>query len=283
MLRLINCHSNIVPGKFVNVKSGYTFVFLTEAGFCLNLTQERMDFFQSTDKIKSLLTSSKQNHVFRKANNNQQYVNFKTIYNSHDDMPDMEIEFAKVIGNTGGIYKLPLQARLVNSKVKQKMNELKNIIKNETGINNPTDPSHKSLTTPLPPKFKEKYNAFLKFKEQHEIAAGRLNTRTYGSVEVKTVGDFATKHGKELKKKGTKLIRAKRTLSSMMNRNSEFYVQPGIYIVLGCRTIGYEDEPTISGKKRVRPNNVSNTNVYNGALKKVRQLNKQASKTKLLF
>ena len=283
MLRLINCHSNIVPGKFVKVKLGYTFVFLTEAGFCLNLTQERMDFFQSTDKIKRLLTSSKEDYVFRKANNNQQYIDFKTIYNSDGNvlMPDMEIEFAKVIGNTGGIYNLPLRSRLVNSKIKQKMNELKEIIKNEAGINNPTDSRHRFLPTKLSPYFREKYNNFLKFKEQHEINAGRINTRTYSSVEVKTVGDFAIKHGKEMKKKGTKLIRAKRTLGSMMNKSSEFYVQPGIYIVLGCRNIGYENEPTISGKKRVRPNNVSNG--YNYALEKVRQVNKQATRTKLLF
>jgi hypothetical protein len=191
----------------------------------------------------------------------------------------MDIEFSSIIGDSGGIYKLPLAHDFQNSLVRTKFSALKNDIKKETGVN-ATLPNYRNNKTKLSFNLKQKIKNYLAWKDLYEKSAGKVSHRYYQSTSINTVGDFATKYHKELKrnKRTGKLVRSGRTLAKMMNEKSEFYIKPGIYIVLGCRNIGFANQPLVNqmSHKRSRPTNSNNK--YNTHIENVRKYNQNMPK-----
>lgn len=282
LVRLVICHSNIKKGNPIEVKPGYSFVFLTEAGFCYISNQSKWDVFKSEESIYDLLTSDAKNKVFAKGLNAKgksiTYNTYKVIYTEKMLMPDHDIEVASIIGDVGGIYNLPLPDNFSEQNINRKWSSLIEKLKRNVGFD-PTLVNKENI--PFSSESKSKIKDYLNAKNIQEKHFGKVSHRYYSSTKVDSTKDFADKYHKELKlnKKSRKYVRAGRTLKKMMDKNSEFYVPPGIYIIAGCRNIGFEEEPIVSvnGSRR-RTSNAPFNNNYQRA----KELNRTAKKTLIL-
>jgi hypothetical protein len=262
-VRLITGHSNIKIGEPIEIKPGYFFIFLTPVGFCFSGTQIRFNTFKDARKIEQLLSSFNlnQNNSFRLSTNGRNkpmtYNYFKSIYSPGMVAPEHEIEFAKVLPDIQGIYHLPLNTNFSEISVKTKWNILLNEIYNETNItmNKKSDNNKKAQFSK---QLQLKIKNFLKFKNEEEKRFGKLSHRTYGSVNIKNTSDFRKKYHSELKKVPGGTARADRTLSTLMDKQSEFYIPPGVYFIGGCRTIGFENEPAMFEGQVSRASGISN-------------------------
>ena len=280
-VKLVICHSNIKKNaageiKTVIVKPGYTFVFLTEAGFCFISTQSKWNVFKNENKIIELLTSNAQNALFSKGFNSKgdviTYNTFKVMYTANMEMPEHEIEIASIIGDAGGIYTLPLANNFSEVEIEGKWNNLINNLSKDVGF----DPSKKkNKEVAFTNDSKSRIKNYITFKHAKELEFGKLSHRYYSSTKVNTTLDFFRKYHKEIKLNKKKNIRAGRTLGKMMDKKSEFYVPPGIYIIAGCRNIGFNEEPAVSSAGiRMRYNGT----MFNNKDKKAKELNMKAKR-----
>lgn len=253
-VRLMLCHSNIKDStKMIKVKSGYAFVFLTEVGFCFQSTKERIDVFKDENAIVELLSGSRQNAVFAKGYNAKNkvvsYKQFKAIYTEDTPMPDHEIEFASFMEDYNGIFRLPLPQKFSEDVLQKRWKTLFKIIKSEVGFN-PSD--ERNVDVGFSKNTIDKISKYVNLKDSEEKVFGKVYHKYYKSTKIKSTKNFTEKYHKEMKVDGKKLKRAGRTLGKMMDKKSEFYVPPGIYLIAGCRNIGFQNEPTvhsITGKR----------------------------------
>jgi hypothetical protein len=209
------------------------------------------------------LTSSEENDAFSNGTNvngkEMIYKTFKPIYTEGMDMPDHEIEMASFIGDTSGIYKLPLDENFNEGFIMREWKRLQNTLKKEN------DPSERMKII----------RNYVNFKNGTEKDFGKMSHRYYRSIRV----DAPDMEYKKSRTTG-KFVRSNRTLSKMMTKGNEFYVSPGIYIIAGCRTIGYQDEPVVKENgSRIRKTTKELFNT-NSAYKTAQNMNRKA-KTKL--
>ena len=289
-VRLVVCHSNIRVKrdgeiKTTVVKPGYTFVFLTEVGFSYLCTQKKFDVFKSEEGVKELLSSGKHNDIFRNGtnakNNPIKYNQFKAIYTADMVMPDHEIEMSGLIGDASGIFSLPLAENFSERPIQNKWEELVNKLGNINTERNLTGDEQKAI------------KSYVKEKEEIERKFGKMKHRYYGGTSVQTTSDFKSREHKEMKRtKPGEYKRAFRTLGKMMapaptnrvtdteKKRREFHSPPGIYIITGCRNIGFEDEPEVKQngtRTKVNTNTPFNKNKkLKGAVTLARKLNKKA-------
>lgn len=289
-VRLVVCHSNIrvKPDgeiKTVRVKEGYTFVFLTEVGFSYLCTQKKFDVFKSEEGVKELLSSGKHNDIFRNGtnakNNPIKYNQFKAIYTADMVMPDHEIEMSGLIGDASGIFSLPLPQKFSERPIQKKWEKLINKLENQNIERNLTNNEQTAIKN------------YVKEKEEIERKFGKMKHRYYGGTSVDTTSDFKVRQHKEMKRpKPGEYKRAFRTLGKMMapaptssvtdaeKKRREFHSPPGIYIITGCRNIGFEDEPEVKQngtRTKVNTNIPFNKNVTIGnILTRARKLNSNA-------
>lgn len=286
-VRLVVCHSNIrikSDGKIktTTVKPGYTFVFLTEVGFCYLAEQKKYNVFKTKQGVIDLLSSNKKNHIFRNGtnakNNPIKYNQFKAIYTEGMEMPDHEIEMSGLIGDASGIYSLPLPNNFSEDRIKRKWRELEQKLGNKSTHRKFTNPERNAIKT------------FVKEKEEIERKFGKMKHRYYGGTSVETTSDLKIREYKEMKRtKPGEYKRAFRTLEKMMapaptthiteteKKRREFHSPPGIYIITGCRNIGYQAEPEVKQngtRTRVNTNTPFNKN---HVVKKAKKLNSKAN------
>ena len=275
-VRLVLAHSNIKAADPIKVKPGYTFIFLTEVGFCFLPSKRKYKVFKSEETINKLLTGNNVNSVFANGTNknNQpiKYNNYKAIYTEGMTMPDHEIEFAPIIGDVGGIFNLPLRDDFKESPVSGEFTNVMKSVKSEANTNSNEN------NTELTKNTKQKIKNFVKYKNDFEKYHGKVSHRYYFSTKVNTALDFHNKYHKEFKynKRTKKLVRAGRDMRKMMDKKSEFYIPPGIYFMAGCRTIGDELIVKENGSRSRNSNlNLKTNNVYQIA----KTLNKKAKRT----
>ena len=290
-VKLVVCHSNItllkdkqektIPLKPIKVKKGYTFVFLTEVGFCYLSKQSKWDLFKNEDNILKLLSTDEKNNVFANGTNATgkriKYNGYKVMYTENMDMPDHDIEFPALIDDIEGIYRLPLDRRFTEQAIKMSWNSLTLQLKMEEGFNYLKTPKRKSDEIDFSKRAIDSIKNYIEFKKETEKDLGKISSSYYSSTETKTSNDFLRKYHKEVKKVKGDLIRSDRSLKKMMDKKSKFYVPPGIYIIAGCRNIGFEEEPTVSNngtRSRVVTKNNDTGKNYNLA----KRLNYQAKK-----
>ena len=288
-VKLVVCHSNItlkkdkenkpIPLNPIEVKKGYTFVFLTEVGFCYLSEQSKWDLFKNEDNIIKLLSTDEKNNVFASGTNASgkriKYNGYKVMYTEGMDMPDHDIEFPALIDDIEGIYRLPLDRRFTEQTIKMSWISLTSQLKEEEGFNYLKPPQRKSDEIAFSKRATDNIKNYIEFKKETEKNLGKISSSYYLSTEAKTSYDFMRKYHKEVKKVKGDLIRSERSLKKMMDKKSKFYVPPGIYIIAGCRNIGFEEEPTVSNngtRSRVAKRNNYNLNNYNLA----KRLNDQA-------
>jgi hypothetical protein len=295
-VRLVVCHSNIrlkrknkkdpnrKEMKTVTVKPGYTFVFLTEVGFCYESTAEKYDVFKSEQGVIDLLSSNRKNIIFNTGydakGNLIQYKQFKAIYTEGMEMPDHEIEMASLIGDLSGIFSLPLPKNFTESPMQKKWQNLQE----ELGDIN--------IERNLNPNEQNKIKEFVSTKQKIEKELGKMTHKYYAGTSVKTTEEFRKRKTLEMKRnhRDGEYKRAFRTLDKMMQpapitnvtdtvkKQREFHTPPGIYIITGCRNIGFEAEPEVQRNgKRTRVNTKNNFN-NNHVVKKAKKLNKIAKR-----
>lgn len=285
-VRLVVCHSNMrikkdKKLKTITVKRGYTFVFLTEVAFSYVCTQKKFDVFKTRKGVKELLSSEKQDDVFRNGtnvkNNPIKYNQFKAIYTAGMKMPDHEIEMSGLIGDASGIFRLPLHKNFTERSIRNKWEEL---VENKLGNLNGERNLTKNEQTAI--------KSYVKEKEEIERKFGKMKHTYYGGTSVKTTSDFRNREHKEMKRgvrRGKQTyIRAFRTLEKMMmpkKSKEEFSSPPGIYIITGCRNIGFEDEPEVKQngtRTKVNTNTPLNKNKIVGEIiEQARALNSNAT------
>lgn len=289
-VRLVVCHSNMrimKDGslKTIKVKPGYTFVFLTEVSFSYCSTQQKFDVFKTKEGVKELLSSGKHNDIFRNGtnvkNNPIKYNQFKAIYTEGMEMPDHEIEMSGLIGDASGIFSLPLPGNFSERPIQNKWGELVNKLEDQSVKRNLTENEQTAI------------KSFVKEKEEIERNFGKMKHRYYGGTSVQTTSDFRVREHKEMKRtKPGEYKRAFRTLEKMMapaptkhvtdteKKRREFHSPPGIYIITGCRNIGFEDEPEVKQngtRARANTNTPFNKNIkVKKAVTLGRKLNKKA-------
>lgn len=289
-VRLVVCHSNMrikkdKKLKTITVKRGYTFVFLTEVAFSYVCTQKKFDVFKTRKGVKELLSSEKQDDVFRNGtnvkNNPIKYNQFKAIYTAGMKMPDHEIEMSGLIGDASGIFSLPLAKNFSERPMQNKWGVLINKLGNINAERNLTGDEKKAI------------KSYVKEKEEMERQFGKMKHRYYGGTSVQTTSDFKSREHKEMKRtKPGEYKRAFRTLEKMMapaptkhvtdteKKRREFHSPPGIYIITGCRNIGFEAEPEVKQNgTRARENTNTPFNKNKKVKKAVslgRKLNKKA-------
>lgn len=256
-VRLMLCHSNIKDStKMIKVKPGYAFVFLTEVGFCFQSTKERIDVFKDENAIIELLSGSSQNHVFAKGYNSKNkiisYKQFKAIYTQDIPMPDHEIEFASFMEDYNGIFRLPLPQNFSEDVLRKRWRTMFKSIKTEVGFN-PSD--KRNVDVEFSKKTIDNISKYVNLKDEEEKKFGKISHKYYKSTKIKTTKNFTNRYHKEMKVDGKKLKRAGRTLGKMMDKKSEFYVPPGIYLIAGCRNIGFQNEPIVHSATEKRMKN----------------------------
>lgn len=286
-VKLVICHSNIRVKqseeiKTVTVKKGYTFVFLTEVAFGYECAQKKNDIFKTEKGVKELLSTGKQNNVFRTGTNAQynpiEYKQFKAIYTEGMEMPDHEIEMSGLIGDVSGIFSLPLPENFSEDRINKKWKCLENKL----------GPMEKKRR--LTPTEKKLIKDFVEEKDKIEKKLGKMRHRYYGGTSVQTTSGYHLRQHKELKRSKGVYKRAFRTLEKMMapvstnhitdteKKRREFHCPPGIYIITGCRNIGFDDEPDVK-PNGTRTRKGTNTPLNkNKEIKKAKKLNKEANK-----
>lgn len=290
-VRLVVCHSNMrimKDGslKTIEVKPGYTFVFLTEVAFSYCSTQKKFDVFKTKKGVKELLSSGNQNHIFQDGtnakNNPIKYNQFKAIYTAGMEMPDHEIEMSGLIGDASGIFSLPLAKRFSENPIRESWEELVNKLGNQNVERNFTQNEQTAI------------KSFVKEKEEMERQFGKMKHRYYGGTSVKTTSDFKKRQHAEMKRtKPGQYKRAFRTLEKMMTpaptkhvtdtekKRREFHSPPGIYIITGCRNIGFADEPEVKQngtRTKVNTNTpFNNNNKTKMAVISAKNLNRKAT------
>ena len=261
IVRLINCHSNHILKnnelELIPLQKGYTFIFLTEAGFPFCWTDQMYQKFKNEEKIIEFLNGYSQVE-FQKVFNEkkEKYFNAekpisldkKRQRNSPSLIPNLIIEFAPFIEDHVGIFKLPLKNDYRNSSttsfnaIKSKISELYRVNINK-GIQ-----SFENME--LNDSIKKQINNFITSKNKYEKNHGKIKHGNKPKTNVSTVSDVISLYGQEIDKNNE---RVQRTLREMMDPKSKFHITKGIYIIAGCRNIEFYNQPKISNRGVRRP------------------------------